>query len=124
TFLSTWEGRLSVKELSEILQTRGRSNAIELLVLSACDTASGDDRAVLGLAGLAVKSGARSTVATLWPVKDQAAAKLMKELYEGIQSSEMSKAEALRQAQLTLLEDPSFSDPFFWSAYTLVGNWQ
>jgi len=124
TFLSTWEGRLSVKELSEILQARGQSNAIELLVLSACDTASGDDRAVLGLAGLAVKSGARSTVATLSPVKDQAAAKLMRELYEGIRSSEMSKAEALRQAQLELLADPSYSDPFFWSAYTLVGNWQ
>ncbi|MEL6160414.1 MAG: CHAT domain-containing protein, partial [Cyanobacteria bacterium J06627_32] len=124
TFLSTWEGRLSVKELSEILQTRGQSRAIELLVLSACDTASGDDRAVLGLAGLAVKSGARSTVATLWPVKDQAAAQLMRELYRGISTAEMSKAEALRQAQLQLLADASYSDPFFWSAYTLVGNWQ
>ena len=124
TFLSTWEGRLSVTELSEILQVRGQSSAIELLVLSACDTASGDDRAVLGLAGLAVKSGARSTVATLWPVKDKAAALLMRELYQGISESDMSKAEALRQAQLALLEDPSFSDPFFWSAYTLVGNWQ
>jgi len=124
TFLSTWEGRLSVKELSEILQTRGQSSAVELLVLSACDTASGDDRAVLGLAGLAVKSGARSTVATLWPVKDKAAAKLMRELYKGISQQNMSKAEALRQAQLALLADPSFSDPFFWSAYTLVGNWQ
>ncbi|MEL7329163.1 MAG: CHAT domain-containing protein, partial [Cyanobacteria bacterium J06559_1] len=124
TFLSTWEGRLSVKELSEILQTRDRSSAIELLVLSACDTASGDERAVLGLAGLAVQSGARSTVATLWPVKDQAAAKLMRELYEGIRSSDMSKAEALRQAQLKLLAEPGYSDPFFWSAYTLVGNWQ
>ncbi len=124
TFLSTWEGRLSVKELSEILLTRGRANAIELLVLSACDTASGDDRAVLGLAGLAVKSGARSTVATLWPVKDQAAAKMMRVLYENIGEPSVSKAEALRQAQLALLADPGYSDPFFWSAYTLVGNWQ
>lgn len=124
TFLSTWEGRLSVKELSEILQARGRSSAIELLVLSACDTASGDDRAVLGLAGLAVKSGARSTVATLWPVKDQAAAKMMRVLYENIGEEGVSKAEALRQAQLALIADPTYSDPFFWSAYTLVGNWR
>lgn len=124
TFLSTWEGRLSVKELSEILQSRGASSAVELLVLSACDTASGDDRAVLGLAGLAVKSGARSTVATLWPVKDKAAAKLMSALYEGIDEPGMSKAEALRQAQLSLIADSTYSDPFFWSAYTLVGNWQ
>lgn len=124
TFLSTWEGRLSVKELSEILQSRGASSAVELLVLSACDTASGDNRAVLGLAGLAVKSGARSTVATLWPVKDKAAAKLMAAFYKGISEPGMSKAEALRQAQLTLMADPTYSDPFFWSAYTLVGNWQ
>ena len=124
TFLSTWEGRLSVKELSEILQTRGRSNAIELLVLSACDTASGDDRAVLGLAGLAVQSGARSTVATLWPVKDKAAAKMMRVFYENIGEDGISKAEALRQAQLALISDKTYSDPFFWSAYTLVGNWR
>ena len=124
TFLSTWEGRLNVKELSEILKDRGASSAIELLVLSACDTAAGDDRAVLGLAGLAVQSGARSTVATLWPVKDKAAAKLMGELYKGIGQSGMSKAEALRQAQLSLIKDPTYSDPFFWSAYTLVGSWQ
>ncbi|MEL6816959.1 MAG: CHAT domain-containing protein, partial [Cyanobacteria bacterium J06598_3] len=59
------------------------------------------------------------------PVKDQAAATLMKVLYEGISDEAgLSKAEALRQAQLTLLEDPTYSDPFFWSAYTLVGNWQ
>ena len=124
TFLSTWEGRLSVKELSEILKSRGASSAIELLVLSACDTATGDDRAVLGLAGLAVQSGARSTVATLWPVKDKAAAKLMGELYEGIDEPGISKAQALRRAQLALISDPTYSDPFFWSAYTLVGNWQ
>ncbi|EDX83602.1 tetratricopeptide repeat domain protein [Synechococcus sp. PCC 7335] len=124
TFLSTWEGRLNVQELSEILQSRGQLDPIELLVLSACDTALGDDRAVLGLAGLAVKSGARSTVATLWPVKDQAAAMLMQALYESISTSEITKAEALRQAQLTLIADPSYSDPFFWSAYTLVGNWR
>lgn len=124
TFLSTWEGQLSVKELSEILSARGQSSAIELLVLSACDTAAGDDRAVLGLAGLAVKSGARSTVATLWPVKDRAAAKLMRSLYENIGETGVGKAEALRRAQLSLLEDPSFSDPFYWSAYTLVGNWR
>lgn len=124
TFLSTWEGRLSVKELSEILQSRGRSSAIELLVLSACDTASGDDRAVLGLAGLAVQSGARSTVATLWPVRDQAAAQMMRVLYENIGEEGVSKAEALRRAQLSLIADPTYSDPFFWSAYTLVGNWR
>ncbi|MBT9317893.1 CHAT domain-containing protein [Leptothoe spongobia TAU-MAC 1115] len=125
TFLLTWEGRLSVRELSEMLQSHEnhQGHAIELLVLSACDTAAGDDRAVLGLAGLAVKSGARSTIATLWPVKDQAAALLMTDFYQQLQVPGISKAEALRRAQLTLLSNPTYSDPFFWSTYTLVGNW-
>ena len=124
TFLLTWEGRLNVQDLSELLKSRdSQRGAVELLVLSACDTAAGDDRAVLGLAGLAVKSGARATVATLWPVKDRAAAMLMDAFYQHLQDPEVTKAEALRRAQLTLIDNPVYSDPFFWSAYTLVGNW-
>ena len=125
TFLLTWDGRLNIRELSELLQKReaGQLGAIDLLVLSACDTAAGDDRAVLGLAGLAVKSGARSTIATLWPVKDKVASRLMVKLYQGIGKTDISKAEALRQAQISILSDKSFSDPFFWSSFVLVGNW-
>lgn len=125
TFLLTWDGRVSVKELSELLQNRSgnRSKAIELLVLSACDTATGDDRAVLGLAGLAVKSGARSTVATLWPVKDRAAEILMTRFYQQLRQPNTTKAEALRQAQIQLIRQTDFRDPFFWSAFVLVGNW-
>ncbi len=123
TFLLTWDGRLNIRELSEMLQSRetGDSGSIDLLVLSACDTAAGDDRAVLGLAGLAVKSGARSTIATLWPVKDKVASRLMVKLYQGL--GKISKAEALRQAQIYILSDKNFSDPFFWSSFVLVGNW-
>ncbi|WP_414545353.1 CHAT domain-containing protein [Nostoc sp. CCY0012] len=125
TFLLTWDGQVNVKELSELLQNRGgnSSKAIELLVLSACDTAAGDDRAVLGLAGLAVKSGARSTIATLWPVKDQAAAMLMTRFYEQLRQPKITKAEALRQAQINLIRQTDFREPFFWSAFVLVGNW-
>ncbi|MGP1384536.1 MAG: CHAT domain-containing protein [Thainema sp.] len=125
TFLLTWDGRVSIKELSELLENRGSkaSQPIELLVLSACDTATGDDRAVLGLAGLAVKSGARSTVAALWPVKDRAAAQLMTRFYDQLQQQGMTKAEALRQAQMYLIQQTDFKDPFFWSAFVLVGNW-
>jgi CHAT domain-containing protein/tetratricopeptide (TPR) repeat protein len=126
TFLLTWDGRMNVKELSELLKTHdgNADKAINLLVLSACDTAAGDDRAVLGLAGLAVKSGARSTIASLWPVKDKAAARLMSEFYEQIKKPGMTKAEALRQAQLTMIHKTDFDHPFFWSAFILVGNWQ
>ncbi|MEH2121693.1 CHAT domain-containing protein [Nostoc sp.] len=125
TFLLTWNGQVNVKELSELLKNRDGdpSKAIELLVLSACDTAAGDDRAVLGLAGLAVKSGARSTIATLWPVKDKAAAMLMTHFYEQLRQSKITKAEALRQAQINMIQQTDFHDPFFWSAFVLVGNW-
>ncbi|GAA6616462.1 CHAT domain-containing protein [Scytonema sp. NUACC26] len=125
TFLLTWDGQVNVKELSELLKNRGSnsSKAIELLVLSACDTATGDDRAVLGLAGLAVKSGARSTIATLWPVKDKAAEMLMIHFYKQLRQPKITKAEALRQAQINLIRQSDFRDPFFWSTFVLVGNW-
>ncbi|MHC5936702.1 CHAT domain-containing protein [Nostoc sp.] len=125
TFLLTWDGQMNVKELSELLKNRGNdpSKAIELLVLSACDTAAGDDRAVLGLAGLAVKSGARSTIATLWPVKDQAAAILMTRFYDQLRQPKITKAEALRQVQISLIRQNDFHDPFFWSGFVLIGNW-
>jgi CHAT domain-containing protein len=125
TYLLTWDGQVNVKELSELLKNRSgdSSKAIELLVLSACDTATGDDRAVLGLAGLAVKSGARSTVATLWSVKDKAAEMLMTAFYEQLRQPKITKAEALRQAQINLIRQTDFRDPFFWSAFVLVGNW-
>lgn len=125
TFLLTWNGRMNIRELSDLLRNRDASqkDALELLVLSACDTAAGDDRAVLGLAGLAVKSGARSTLASLWPVKDQVAARLMTQFYEELKQPNMTKAEALRRSQLALLKDKDFDDPFFWSSFVLVGNW-
>ncbi|MEM8640086.1 MAG: CHAT domain-containing protein [Cyanobacteria bacterium P01_G01_bin.54] len=125
TFLLTWDGTLTVRELSELLRQReaNRANTLELLVLSACDTAAGDDRAVLGLAGFAVKSGARSTVASLWPVKDKVAAQMMTQFYERLSQPGITKAEALRQAQRSLLIDKGFQDPFFWSSFVIVGNW-
>jgi CHAT domain-containing protein len=125
TFLLTWNGRMNIRELSELLRSRdsGQKDALELLVLSACDTAAGDDRAVLGLAGLAVKSGARSTLASLWPVKDQVAARLMTQFYQELRQPNTTKAEALRRSQLALLKDKDFDDPFFWSSFVLVGNW-
>jgi len=124
TFLLVWDGQLNVRELSEVLKDRRRSkDNLELLVLSACDTAAGDDRAALGLAGFAVKSGARSTIASLWPVRDRVAAQLMAQFYEDLRQPGIGKAEALRQAQLKLLESKSFREPFFWASFVMVGNW-
>jgi CHAT domain-containing protein/tetratricopeptide (TPR) repeat protein len=125
TFLLTWDGRIDVKDLDRLLRTRERENTnpIELLVLSACQTATGDKRATLGLAGLAVRSGARSTLATLWSVEDRSTARLMSEFYRELIQTEVSKAEALRQAQLTLLKKSNYQHPFYWAPFILVGNW-
>lgn len=125
TFLLTWSDRINVRDLDKLLQDRDFTAAtpIELLILSACQTATGDKQAALGLAGVAVRSGARSTLATLWSIQDDSTAKLMTEFYRAIQTPKMSKAEALRQAQLSLLRNPQYQHPFYWSAFVLVGNW-
>ena len=126
TFLLTWDQRINVKNLDQLLQARESRDLspIELLILSACQTAAGDKRAVLGLAGVAVRSGARSTLATLWSVQDQSTADLMSQFYEALSQSGVSKAEALRQAQLSLLRSPQYQHPFYWAPFVLVGNWQ
>ncbi|MEB3282891.1 MAG: CHAT domain-containing protein [Lyngbya sp.] len=124
TFLLTWDGRINVKDFDRLLRTsQNELKPIELLVLSACQTATGDQRAALGLAGVAVRSGARSTLATLWQVNDVSTALLMAEFYHQLTLSEVSKAEALRFAQLKLLQDNQYQDPYYWAAFVLVGKW-
>ena len=126
TFVLTWDDRLDINALNGLLQTSelNQNGPIELLVLSACQTATGDKQAALGLAGMAVRSGARSTIATLWQVNDAATAMLMTELYNNLTNKQITKAEALRQAQLAVLNNPKFRrHPFFWAPYVLVGNW-
>lgn len=126
TFLLTWDGRINVKEFDQLLEGRNRQDRrpIELLILSACQTATGDKRAALGLAGVAVRSGARSTIATLWSVQDDSTAILMTRLYEELRQPGITIAEALRQAQLKLLRSPDYQQPFYWAPFVLVGNWQ
>ena len=101
-----------------------RGRPVELLTLSACQTAAGDDRAALGLAGMAVKAGARSALATLWFVHDQSTALLMGGFYETLRrDARVSKAQALQRAQVKLLHDPRYEHPGFWSPYLMIGNW-
>lgn len=125
TFILTWDDRVNVNALSSLLQSRetDRGGAIELLVLSACKTAQGDKRAALGLAGVAVRSGARSTLASLWSVDDRATTELIGDFYQDFTNTTVTKAAALRHAQLTLLKNPRFRHPYFWAPYVLVGNW-
>ncbi len=125
TFLLAWDDKLNISQLDSILQTRSldREDAIELLVLSACETASGDKRAALGLAGMAVRAGARSTLATLWSVNDRATTKLMSDFYHELSDKHLTKANAVRQAQLSLLHSRGYEHPFYWAPYVLLGNW-
>ncbi|MDF5717418.1 MAG: CHAT domain-containing protein, partial [Rhizonema sp. NSF051] len=129
TFILSWDKRIDVKQLSNLLRntTLNQDTPIELLVLSACETASGDERAALGLAGVAVRAGARSTLATLWSVVDESTAKIMGEFYHQLElanANKLSKAEALRQAQLILQKDAKYNHPHFWAPFVMVGNWQ
>jgi len=125
TFILAWDDRVNVKELGEVLQVREEREGkpLELLVLSACQTAAGDKRAALGIAGVAVRSGARSTLAMLWSVDDQSTAMLMVKFYQELAQANVTKAEALRQAQVALLQQSRFRHPYYWSPFVLLGNW-
>lgn len=125
SFLLTYDGRLTLDDLERFVrpgQFRGRP--VELITLSACQTAAGDDRAALGLAGVAVKSGARSALATLWFVNDQSSSELVAEFYRQVRENPgRSKAEALRAAQGSLLDDRRYRHPCYWAPYLIIGNW-
>ncbi|WP_323808739.1 CHAT domain-containing protein [Nostoc sphaeroides] len=129
TFILASGGKLNINEFSTILKTRdtNQQQAIELLVLSACNTATGDNRAALGIAGTAIQSGARSTLASLWSVNDEATTNLMIQFYQEFVNNKKTKAEALRLAQSYLLSgnfEPMYKHPYYWSSFVLVGNWQ
>ncbi len=124
SFILTFDTRLTMDLLEEYIgRLRYRENPLELLTLSACETALGDDRAALGLAGIAIKAGARSAVATLWHVADRAAANLVSKFYRELQAANTSRAQALQRAQIALLDDPDYQSPFFWSPFLLINNW-
>ncbi len=124
TFLLTYDGRLTLDDLDKLIKpSKYSENPVELLTLSACQTAVGDDRAALGLAGVAVKSGARCALASLWFIDDEATSRLITRFYDELKKPEMSKAEAIRIAQVSLLNQDDFKHPAFWSPFLLIGNW-
>ncbi len=125
TFLLTYDDKLTLNNLEALIRPEQyRGQPVELLVLSACQTAAGDDRAALGLAGVAVKAGARSALATLWFVNDQSTSKLISNFYEQLRNSpSLSKARCLQLAQIQLLSDRRYRHPCYWSPYLLIGNW-
>lgn len=124
TFLLTYQGKLTMNRLEELIRlSKIRNEPMELLTMSACQTAVGDDQAALGLAGIALKAGARSALATLWYVDDAATAELVTEFYRQLKINNISKAKALQRAQQHLIQQPRYQHPIFWAPFLLVGNW-
>lgn len=122
SFLMAYDDLLHIDDLEILLRAeKFKKNPLELLTLSACQTAEGDDRAPLGFTGVALKANARSAMGTLWPISDEAAFTLMTQFYKNINT--MSKVKALQQAQLSLINRPEMRNPFYWSPFILVGNW-
>ena len=124
SYLLTYNGKLTINELDRLIGLfRYRKDPLELLTLSACQTGIGDDRSALGLAGVAIKAGARSALATLWFINDEASATLVSEFYRQLRDPAQSKAQALQHAQQKLLEDRVYEHPAYWSAFLLLNNW-
>ena len=125
SFIMAYDDLITMDGLQKLLQLEGVKKApIELLTLSACETAEGDDRSPLGIAGAAIKAKAKSVLGTLWPVSDDAAQQVMTKFYNSLVSDGTSKAEALRRAQLVLIGDNKLDHPFFWAPFIIVGNWR
>ena len=115
---------ITVTELETLLQSASkRKHPIELLTLSACQTAEGDDRSPLGISGIAIKAKVRSALGSLWPVSDLATVDFMTTFYQQLIIASNSKARALQKTQQHLLSNPEYQHPFFWSPFILIGNW-
>jgi len=121
SFIMTYDGIINMDALEQLLKSdKFAKQPVELLTLSACQTAEGDDRAPLGLSGIALKAKVRSVLGTLWPVSDQAASVLMTDFYKALSAPNTSKAQALRLAQIALIKQKPFENTFYWS---LAGNY-
>jgi CHAT domain-containing protein len=123
-FLLAFDEKVSLDRLDRMIGVfRFRDDPLELLTLSACDTAAGDDRAALGLAGIAIKAGARSALATLWNINDEASVDLVLEFYRELKDTTVSRAFALQKAQLKMLTNPRYEHPGFWAPFLMINNW-
>lgn len=152
SYIQFWNSRLSLERLRNVSQELQWEAApkVEMLVLSACRTALGDEQAELGFAGLAIQAGVKTALGSLWYVSDEGSLALMTKFYEQLKTVPI-KTEALRQAQLAMLRgevrledgqlilsegsrvplspelaalgNRTLSHPFYWSAFTLIGNW-
>ncbi|HEY6249702.1 MAG TPA: CHAT domain-containing protein, partial [Candidatus Angelobacter sp.] len=100
---------------------------VELVVLSACDTALGEEISGEGLVGLTrgfMYAGASRVVASLWAVNDAATSELMARFYRAMEVNGMRPAAALRKAQLEMAKQSRWHSPYFWAAFQIQGEWK
>lgn len=126
TFLVTGDAqKLTIGELEAAIRQSGRTAQIDLLTLTACKTAIGDNRSALGLAGVAVQAGARSAIASLWAINDLSTAQMMGNFYQAFSNPDFTKAQALQTAQINAIASGGrFARPGFWAPFILVGDWR
>ncbi|MEO0686865.1 MAG: CHAT domain-containing protein, partial [Cyanobacteria bacterium J06649_11] len=121
--------KITINELENSLQNlKSTTDNVELLALTACETAVGDDRATLGLAGVALKVGVKSAIASLWNVQDESTSRLMGDFYQNYREKGMSIAEALQKAQIKMINPQSndiniYNNPAYWAPMIVIGNW-
>lgn len=126
TFLITGDHqKLTIAQLDNILRSyRYQQKSIDLLMVTACETGIDNKRAVMGFAGVALRAGVKTAIAPLWSINDASTVKLVSKFYEAWYHQGVSKAEALRTAQRSLIvSNGAFSHPAYWAAFTLVGSW-
>ena len=124
SFIMTYDHLLNMQQLADLFQTEAfHKNPIEMVTLSACQTAKGDDRSPLGLSGVVIQMGVKSAIGSLWNVADQAAQQFFADFYRLYQQPDMSKAKAMQQAQKMLLKTADMAHPFYWAPFILVGEW-
>lgn len=135
TFIVTGKNqKLTISQLENSLRNlNSKSDSVELLTLTACETALGDDRATLGLAGVALQVGVKTAIASLWSVTDESTSQLVKAFYTNYRNAGMSIAEALQTAQIRMIHAkklPSseginlrYDNPAYWASMIAIGNW-
>lgn len=124
SFIMAYDHLLTMEQLTELFQTEAfHDRPVELVTLSACQTAEGDDRSPLGLSGVVVQTGVKSAIGTLWPVADEAAKQFFTDFYQQYQQPNTTKAKAMQYAQKQLMKNAKLSHPSFWGPFVLVGEW-
>ena len=145
SYIQLWDSKLRMDQLGQLQLS---NPPVDLLVLSACRTAVGDDQAELGFAGFAIQAGVKSVLASLWYVSDNGTLGLMTEFYQQLQTAPI-KSEALRRSQIAMINGKvrleggqlrgsrgstalppelassgniSLSHPYYWAAFTMIGN--